>query len=130
MRLEVITPMAVRVDRAVRRIKAEGPDGHFGLLPGHGDFVSALVPGILTYETEAGAERFVAVNAGTLVKCGAAVQVAVREAVEGDDLALLRERVEAEFRRHDEAERESRAALARLEANMIRRFRELGMAGP
>jgi F-type H+-transporting ATPase subunit epsilon len=34
MRLEVITPMAVCVDRPVRRIVAEAPDGHFGMLPG------------------------------------------------------------------------------------------------
>lgn len=129
MRLEVITPMAVCVDRPVRRIVAEGPDGHFGLLPGHVDFVGELVPGILLYETEAGEERFVAVNSGTLVKCRDEVRVAVRGAVEGDDLGALRRRVEAEFRQHDEAERDARAALARLEASMVRRFRDLGMSG-
>lgn len=129
MRLEVITPMAVCVDRPVRRIVAEGPDGHFGMLPGHVDYVSELVPGILLYETEEGVERFVAVNSGTLVKCSDEVRVAVRGAVEGDDLAALRKRVEAEFRQHDEEERDARAALARLEASMIRRFRDLGMAG-
>lgn len=128
MRLEVITPMSVCLDRSVRRIVAEGPDGHFGMLPGHVDFVSELVPGILLYETEDGAERFVAVNSGTLVKCGDDVRVAVRGAVEGDDLVALRARVEVEFRQQDEEERDARAALARLEADMIRRFRELGMA--
>ena len=51
--------------------------------------------------------------------------VAVRDAIESDDLGGLRERVEAEFRRHTEEEREARSALARLEAHMIRRFREL-----
>lgn len=130
MRLEVITPMAVCVDRPVRRIVAEGPDGRFGLLPGHIDFVSALVPGILLYETEDGAERFVAVNSGTLVKCGEEVRVAVRGAVDGDDLGALRDRVEAEFRQHDEEERDARAALARLEAGMVRRFRDLGATLP
>ena len=129
MRLEVITPLAVGVDRPVRRIVAEGPDGHFGMLPGHIDFVTGLVPGILLYETAEGAERFVAVNSGTLVKCGDEVRVAVRGAVEGDDLGALRARVEAEFRQHDEEERDARAALARLEASMIRRFRDLGMTG-
>jgi len=130
MRLEVITPMAVCVDRPVRRIVAESPDGRFGLLPAHIDFVSALVPGILVYETEDGAERFVAVNSGTLVKCGDTVRVAVRGAVEGDDLGALRERVEAEFRQHDEEERDARAAMARLEAGMVRRFRDLGTTLP
>lgn len=129
MRLEIITPMTVCVDRPVRRIVAEGPDGHFGMLPGHVDFVTQLVPGIVLYETEDGTERFVAVNSGTLVKCGDKVRVAVRGAVEGDDLGKLRARVDAEFRQHDEQERDARAALARLEASMIRRFRDLGMTG-
>lgn len=122
--------MAVCVDRPVRRIVAEGPDGRFGMWPGHTDFISALVPGILLYETEEGAERFVAVNSGTLVKCGDKVRVAVRGAVEGDDLGALRRRVEAEFRKHDEEERDARAALARLEASMVRRFRDLGTTLP
>jgi F-type H+-transporting ATPase subunit epsilon len=129
MRLEVITPMAVRVDRAVVRIVVEAPDGFFGMLPGHIDLVSELVPGILLYETAEGTERFVAVNSGTLVKCGDVVRVAVRGAIEGDDLAELRARVEADFHKRDEDERDARAALARLEASMIRRFRDLGMAG-
>ncbi|MCF3974682.1 F0F1 ATP synthase subunit epsilon [Paracoccus salsus] len=129
MRLEVIAPSAVCLDREVRRIVAEGPDGHFGMLPGHVDFISELVPGILVYETGQGAERFVAVNSGTLVKCGDTVRVAVRGAVEGDDLDALRDRVVADFRQREDEERDARAALARLEASMIRRFRDLGMAG-
>lgn len=129
MRLEVFTPARRCVDRTVRSILAEAPDGHFGLLPRHGDFVTELVPGILVYEPEDGPERFVAVNSGTLVKCGDAVMVAVRGAIEGDDLGRLRRRVEEEFRHQDETEREARAALARLEASMIRRFRELEIAG-
>ncbi|TCO69109.1 F0F1 ATP synthase subunit epsilon [Rhodovulum euryhalinum] len=129
MRLEVITPMAVCIDLPVRRIVAEAPGGHFGMWPGHVDLVSELVPGILLYETKEGAERFVAINSGTLVKCGDDVRVAVRGAVEGDDLGALRARVVAEFHQHDEEEREGRAALARLEASMIRRFRDLGGTG-
>lgn len=130
MRLEVITPMATCLDRTVRRIAAEAPDGHFGMLPNHVDFVTELEPGILLYETGDGAERFVAVNSGTLVKCGDHVRVAVGGAVEGDDLSELRARVETDFRRRDEDERDARAALARLEAGMIRRMRDLGSARP
>ncbi|WP_026757016.1 F0F1 ATP synthase subunit epsilon [Sediminimonas qiaohouensis] len=130
MRLEVLTPPRRILDREVRKIVTEAPDGHFGILPRHGDFVTELVPGVMVYTTEDGAERFVAVNSGTLVKCGDAVMVAVRGAVEGDDLARLRQRVEEEFRRQDETEHEARAALARLEASMIRRFRQLDLAGP
>jgi len=125
MRLEVITPARDCLDLQVRRIVAEAPDGHFGILPGHGDFVTELVPGILVYEPEEGTERFVAVHSGTLVKCGPHVRVAARSAIEGSDLSWLRERVETEFRQQDDDERAARAALARLEAGMIRRFRDL-----
>ncbi|SDC02688.1 F0F1 ATP synthase subunit epsilon [Ruegeria marina] len=125
MRLEVITPATTCVDVQVRRIVAEAPEGHFGILPNHGDFVSELVPGILVYAPKEGPDRFVALHSGTLVKCGGHVRVAVQGAIEGDDLAWLSERVELDFRQQDEDERAARAALARLEAGMIRRFRDL-----
>lgn len=125
MRLEVITPERVCFDQTVRRIVAEAPNGHFGMLPHHGDFVTELVPGILVYEAGDGKERFIALNSGVLVKCGAHVRVAVRGAIEGSELSDLRERVESEFRQQDENERDARAALARLEASMIRGFRDL-----
>lgn len=130
MRLEVITPERICVDAAADRIVAEAPDGHFGILPNHGDFVTELVPGILVYQPTDGAERFVAIHSGTLVKCGPLVRVAVRRAIEGDDLGVLRARVEAEFRQQDEDERAARAALAMLEASIIRRFRELESLSP
>lgn len=129
MRLEVIVPSQVTLDATVNRIVAEAPDGHFGILPNHGDFVTELVPGILIYESEDGSDRFVALHAGTLVKCGDHVRVAVEKAVEGDDLTWLRERVERDFRQQDDDERAARAALARLEAGMIRRFRDLESLG-
>lgn len=130
MRLKVITPAAVCVDRDVSRIVAEAPNGYFGMLPHHIDFVTQVVPGILLFEPDdGGTERFVAINSGTLVKCGDDVRVAVRGAIEGEDLRVLQERVAAEFRRQDEDERSARSALTRLEATMVRRFRDLEKAG-
>ncbi|WP_372992247.1 F0F1 ATP synthase subunit epsilon [Sulfitobacter sp.] len=129
MRLRVITPAAVCVDSNVSRIVAEAPNGFFGMLPNHIDFVTQLVPGILVFEPEgSGTDRFVAINSGTLVKCGEDVRVAVRGAMEGDDLGVLQGRVVTEFRQQDEDERDARAALTRLEATMIRRFRDLEKA--
>lgn len=129
MRLEVITPATTCVDATVRRIVAEAPEGYFGILPNHGDFVSELVPGILAYTPADGPDRYVALDAGTLVKCGSHVRVAAQSAIEGDDLGWLGERVARDFRQQDEDERTARAALARLEAGMIRRFRDLEALG-
>ena len=125
MELRIITPERVIRHDDVQRIVAEATDGIFGILPRHMDHVTQLVAGVLVFETEHGVEQFVGVNAGTLVKAGPTVMVAVRDAIMSEDLDHLRDRVEADFRRHTEEEREARSALARLEAHMIRRFREL-----
>ena len=58
--------------------------------------------GILTYETEAEGEVFVAVDEGVLVKTGPDVLVSVRRAMGGTDLGQLREAVEQEFLTLDE----------------------------
>lgn len=122
MRLQVLIPTEVVIDQAVTKIIAEAEDGWFCLEPRHIDFVTALVPGVLNYVTEEGIEAFVAVDEGTLVKCGATVLVSTGRAVAGANLSTLEATVTREFKALDDAERVSRSALARLEAGIVRRF--------
>jgi len=124
MRLELLLPTHVLIDREVERIVAEAADGHFGILPRHADMATALVPGILLYTPEGGQEAFVGVDEGVLVKCGETVTVSVLNAVEGDDLATLRATVRARYIELDEHARTAKSALARLEAGVVRRFIE------
>src|SRR6202050_5687856 len=92
MNLKVLLPFQIFADKTgVSRIVAETREGSFGLLPRRLDCVAALAPGILTYETEAEGEVFVAVDEGVLVKTGADVLVSVRRAIGGRDLARLRD---------------------------------------
>lgn len=125
MRLKVLLPTEVLVDEKVGKIVAEAENGFFCLLPRHIDFVSALVPGILYYVPETGEERFVAVDRGTLVKCGDEVLVSVFNAALGADLAALQATVIESFHELDDEERRARLALARLEAGAMRRFLEM-----
>lgn len=129
MRLKIVTPLDTVLDTEAVRLVAEAPEGSFGMLPRHADFVSLLAPGILTYETGDGTEHFVGVNSGTLVKCGDEVLVSVLGAVQTDQLEELGDLVEREFRVQDEEERDARAALTRLEAGVLRRFLELEREG-
>lgn len=124
MRLKVLLPSRVLVDEEVTRVVAEAENGWFCLLPRHADFVAALVPGVLVFTTAA-AERFVAIDHGTLVKCQAEVLVSAWRGATGDDLGTLRAVVEREFLTLDDRERAARSALARLEAGVVRRFVEL-----
>lgn len=81
MRLKVLVPAKVIVDLEVDKVIAKSPDGYFCLLPHHVDFVSALAPGILTYEDEGGREISLAIDEGTLTKCSSEVLVATRFAI-------------------------------------------------
>lgn len=125
MRLRVLLPTEVLVEARVSKVIAEAENGLFCLLPRHVDFVAALVPGILYYTTEAGQEQFLAVDEGSLVKCGDEVLVSVLNAVRGTDLEQLQSTVTESFRNLDEDERRARSALARLEAGTLRRILEL-----
>ena len=104
---------------------AETQEGSFGLLPNRLDCAAALAPGILTYETEAEGEVFVAVAEGVLIKAGAEVLVSVRNAIGGVGLDELHQAVEREFLQAGEEERNLRTTLAKLEVDFVRRFAAL-----
>ena len=70
LRLKVLLPNEVFLDREVTKVTAEAQNGYFCLLPRHVDFVAALVPGLLSFEDEEGREHFLAIDEGALVKCG------------------------------------------------------------
>ncbi len=129
MKLKIMLPSRRLVDEAVRKVIAEAENGAFCLLPHHIDFVASLVPGLLFYETDAGREIFLAVNEGILVKCGDEVLVSTRNAVLGPTLGVLKETIEKDFLVLDEREKKARSAAAKLEANLVRRFLELGGHG-
>lgn len=121
--LKILLPFGVFVEvGGVKRVVAETTAGSVGLLPRRLDCAMALVPGILTYETDADGEIFVAVDEGVLVKTGVDVSVSVRQAIAGADLGELRAKVEEEFLTLDEQEKNVRFVLARMETDFVRRM--------
>jgi F-type H+-transporting ATPase subunit epsilon len=123
VRLKVLLPFRVFADEVdVSRIVAETHEGSFGLLPHRRDCVAALVPGILTYESGAGGEVFVAVDEGVLTKIGDEVRVAVRGATRGSDLAQLRDAVKQDYLTLDALQQSARAATSKLESGFVGRF--------
>jgi F-type H+-transporting ATPase subunit epsilon len=125
MRLKILLPDRVLLDRAVRKVTAEGVSGSFCLLPRHVDTAAALVPGLLSFVGEGGEEEFLATDEGVLVKAGPEVLVSARGAVYGPALGTLRRTIEEHYRVTDSRERAARSAAARLEASLVRRFLEL-----
>ena len=126
MKLKILLPTEIMVDVEVTKVTAEAGNGSFCLLPHHIDFVAALVPGLLSFETERGEEEFLAIDEGVLVKSGAEVMVSSRNAVRGSVLGELKRAVEEQFRVLDERENQARTVLAKLEADLVSRFVRLG----
>jgi F-type H+-transporting ATPase subunit epsilon len=125
MNLKILLPFRIFADKnGVVRIVAETSAGSFGLLPNRLDCVAVLVPGILIFEMKEEGEVYVAVDEGILVKTGTEVLVSVRNAIEGNDLASLRESVEKEFLNLDAQEQNVRRVMAKMESGFIRRFAE------
>lgn len=127
MKLKVLVCTQVFLVAMVVQINAEAKDGAFELLEEHIDFVTALVPGILSYRSETGEEVFLAIDEGILVKCGTEVLVSTTQAVKGLDLKTLHQKVEQEFKQLNEQQKLARTAVARLEAGLARGI--LGMGG-
>lgn len=125
MRLVIATPDERVVNEETGKVSADGTVGSFSLLPHHIDYVTALEPGIVTFDGPDGTERYVAVDVGVLVKEGPVVRVACRRAVVGDALEQLEAIVRERFLEVEDRERAVRAAFARLEADFVRHMMEL-----
>ena len=125
MKIKIMLPTEILIDKEVVKVIAEAENGSFCLLPRHVDFVAALVPGVVSFVSPEGHEEFVAVDKGILVKCGPEVLISTRNAVIGPDLGALKKTIEDKFRIMDDRERKARSAVAKLEANLVRKFLEL-----
>ncbi|MEH2239185.1 F0F1 ATP synthase subunit epsilon [Nostoc sp.] len=126
MRLKVVLPTKILIETAAIKVIAEAENGMFCLLPHHIDFVTTLIPSLLSFVPPQGQEQFLAIDQGILIKHGDEVTVATQNAVEGGDLGMLKKTVEEEFHLIDEREKTARSVLEKLEVNTIRHFIELG----
>jgi len=127
MKLKVLLPTEIMVDQPVSKVIAEAENGAFCLLPRHVDFLSALLPGILTYVDEQNLEHYLGIGGGILTKTGSEVRVSTIYAVQGQDLGTLRQQVAEQFETINEKERMARSAVAKLEADILRHFIKQGM---
>ncbi len=125
MKLSVWLPNEVLLSEEVKKVRAEAENGWFCVLPRHVDFVTALVPGILTFEPAGRPPEYLAIDRGILVKCGGQVHVSTRHAARGAELGTLKETVEKHFRGLREKEQAARKFEAKLEAELVRQLLEV-----
>ena len=124
LHLTVTTPAQILVESDdVAAVRAEDQSGSFGILPGHADLLTVLVPSVVRWRTADGATRFCAVHGGVFtVSAGRNVAVACREGVVGDSLEELEAKVRTVRSRQLEADRKARVEQVRLHALAVRQL--------
>jgi F-type H+-transporting ATPase subunit epsilon len=124
LHLTITTPAQILVAADdVVAVRAEDRSGSFGVLPGHADLLTALVPSVVRWRTVDGASHFCAVRGGVFtVSQGRNVAVACREGVAGDSLDELEAKVRAVRARQLEADRKARAEQIRVHALAVRQL--------
>jgi F-type H+-transporting ATPase subunit epsilon len=124
LHLTVTTPAQILVESGdIVAVRAEDQSGSFGILPGHADLLTVLVPSVLRWRTADGAARFCAVRGGVFtVSSGRDVAVACREGVVGDSLEELRAKVRAVRAQELEVDRKARVEQIRLHALAVRQL--------
>ena len=125
MQLKVTSPIGIILEKEVQKIDFEALDGHFTILPRHIDFVSAMPPNIVSYQTPDRQTHYMACNRGIFVKKGDAVFMSVHKAVLSETLEDLSQIIEGEFKQEDEERKEVNTAMARLEVGLSRGFMQL-----
>jgi F-type H+-transporting ATPase subunit epsilon len=124
LHLTVTTPGQILVDSGdVAAVRAEDESGSFGILPGHADLLTALVPSVVRWQTADGSTHFCAVRGGVFtVSAGHNVAVACREGVLGTSLEDLEAKVRAVRTQQMEADRKARVEQVRLHALAVRQL--------
>lgn len=127
MRLKTLIPSGIIVDEEIDRIRFEAKNGSYTFFPNHADFITAIIPGIVSYNlrSENGKETFMACDQGILVKEGNTVLLSVRRAIKNDDLNVLVRAIDEEFKKVEEERKTVNAAMARLEVGLTRGLMQL-----
>lgn len=123
IRLKILLPTKIFLNEDVLQVAAESALGGFTLKPRHIDMATVIVPGIMSYTSKDERIVFLAVDRGVVVKRGSEVTVASHNAVRGE-LGMLEKEVHKMLDISDERERSARSAVARLEADFVRRILE------
>ncbi|MFT8479751.1 F0F1 ATP synthase subunit epsilon [Gluconobacter oxydans] len=127
MKLRIITPLTVVLDEPdVMSVRAEDESGSFGILQGHADLVSSVLPSVVIWKRHDGTPHYCAVRQGvlTVTEKGSMVEIATREAVCGDDLETLKTLVRQHYAALDDARRNANVASVRLQLDAVRRIGE------
>jgi F-type H+-transporting ATPase subunit epsilon len=117
-RLTIVTPIKT-LERDVTHIRLKDETAYFGIMKGHIDFLTVLVPSLCYYLDASGKETFLAVEGGILSVRGGEVTLTSREVYESDAAERLADIIEGALAKRQETERTFIAMLESIERSFI-----------
>ena len=124
LELEIVAPDRVLVEDRIISLQATDASGRFGLRTGHEDFLTVLVPCVLRYQIEAGAEQFAAVDGGVLLLESGRISIATRDAVVSERIDQVSDAAAAMLASRREKEQAARSGFAELATTLLRELRK------
>ncbi|MBB63067.1 MULTISPECIES: F0F1 ATP synthase subunit epsilon [Stutzerimonas] len=122
LHLLLTTPQRVLIDAEVVALRAEDASGAFGILPGHTDLLTVLVPTVLRWRLADGSRHYCAVSGGVLSLSAGELRIACREAVLGERLDTLQAEVDSEREARRERMRQARVEHLQLHTRAVRQL--------
>jgi F-type H+-transporting ATPase subunit epsilon len=116
--LNIVTPAAM-FSRTVTHIRLKDESGFFGIMKGHVDFLTVLVPALCHYRDEQGAEIFIAVDEGIFCVRGGEATITSKAVFESSDAEALAELIESSFQERKRSEAALREMLGKIERSFI-----------
>lgn len=117
-RLNIVTPAGI-FSRDITHLRLKDESGFFGIMKGHIDFLTVLVPSLCYYRDLNGKEMFLAVDEGIFSVRGGVATLTSREVFESEDAEKLAELMEGTFEQRRKAETGLREMLGNIEKSFI-----------
>ena len=128
MQIKIFLPTHILINEKCSKVVAEDETGLFCLLPKHIDYVSHLVPSIVSFVDAEGKEKFVATDKAVLTKQGEEVRICTARGFVSNNIDEINKKIKEEFLVANEGEeyKEAQSALAHLEIGIMRHLMTLG----
>ncbi|HYA12660.1 MAG TPA: F0F1 ATP synthase subunit epsilon [Thermodesulfovibrionales bacterium] len=117
-RLNIVTPTKM-FERDIRYIRLKDETGFFGIMKGHIDFLTVLVPSLCYYIDTNTKEIFLAVDGGILSVRGETVSLTSKQVFESEDSEKLAEIIENTIWKREESEKTFLKMLEGIERSFM-----------
>jgi F-type H+-transporting ATPase subunit epsilon len=126
--LEIVTPSYIATHE-VRSLRLMDGTGFFGIMRGHCDFLTVLLPALGYFIDAGGNEHFLAVDGGIFNMHSGVATLTAGEAFEDDDAGRLSQTIAATLNRRDSAEQAISLMIEGIQNSFLEKMSAMSRRG-